>query len=97
MRAQVLSPEPQRGDRAVATRSRRVATAAELFLLHVFAHRTDHQVQFAARDRVELVDGQADAMIGDAVLLEVVRADLRPALAAADLILPQVRPTLLQL
>ena len=57
----------------------------QLFLLHVFAHGADHEVKVAGHDRVELVDGQADAVVGDAVFLEVIGADLRATLAAADL------------
>src|ERR1043166_6515605 len=44
----------------------------------------DDLVERALHDEVELVDGEADAVVGDAVLFEVVGANLFVAAAAAD-------------
>jgi hypothetical protein len=38
--------------------------------------RVDDFVERAVHDEVELVDGEADAVVGDAVLLEVVGATI---------------------
>ena len=53
-------------------------------------------VDLAGHDARDVVDGLADAVVRHPVLLEVVRPHLRPALPAAHLRLPQVRPPLVQ-
>ena len=45
--------------------------------------RVDDRVELAVHHEIELVQGEADAMIGDAVLREVVGADLLAAVAGA--------------
>src|SRR5215831_11780054 len=42
--------------------------------------RVDDLIQFAVHDEIQLVQGQADAMIGDAILRKVVGADLFAAI-----------------
>src|SRR5262245_40462535 len=53
--------------------------------------RLGELVEVAGEDLVELVDRQFDAMVGDPVLREVVRADLLRALPGADLGAPRFR------
>ena len=45
----------------------------------------DEIIELAFHDEMELVDGEADAMVGDAILFEVVSADFFGAVAGADL------------
>src|SRR5437879_4580361 len=62
-----------------------VGQPASLLVLH---QRVADLVELTGEHAVELVQGEAgDAMVGDAVLLEVVRADLLRAPAATDLAL----------
>lgn len=51
----------------------------------------DHRVQVAVQDLVQVVRLEADAVVGDAVLREVVRADLLGAVDGADLAAAGVR------
>ena len=44
----------------------------------------DEGLQFAVDDLIELMDGEADAVVGDAVLGKVVGANLLAAITAAD-------------
>src|SRR5688572_15395457 len=52
--------------------------------LIVGAQGLDDVAEVAVHHRREVVAGEADAVIGDAVLREVVRADLLRAIAGAD-------------
>jgi hypothetical protein len=54
-------------------------------------------VEVAVERVGELVHGEADAMVGDPVFLEVVRADLLGSVAAADLPSPLLRNRVLHL
>ncbi len=52
----------------------------------VMGHEGVHDlVQASVQDLLEPVEGQPDPVVGDAALLEVVRADLLAAVAAPDL------------
>src|SRR5258708_4404785 len=68
----------------------------QLLLTHVLPHRLDHEIHFAVHDRFELVHGEPDAVIGDAVFLEVIGADLGAAFAGTDLRFAKVGPALMQ-
>ncbi len=48
--------------------------------------RVDDGLQAAFHDEVELVEGEADAVIGEAILREVLSANLLAAIAGADLL-----------
>src|SRR5688572_5159439 len=61
------------------------------------AQRVDKIVQLAFHYEIELVDGQADAMVGDAIFLEVVGSDLFRTIAASDHRLPLTRLSLMLL
>ena len=51
----------------------------------VVQHRLDHEIEVAGKNIGEAVDREPDAVIGDPILLVVVRADLLAATATADL------------
>src|SRR5262245_24242571 len=57
----------------------------QLFGLEVRHHRVNQLVNPALHNLVELMDRQAYAVIGDAVLFEIVGADFFRTVAAADL------------
>src|SRR5712692_11092176 len=57
----------------------------QLLALVVDDERFDDVVEPAVHDTVQLMQGEADAVVGDAVLGEVVSADLLAAVARADL------------
>src|SRR5580700_4284186 len=59
--------------------------AAEPFSLLVREQRLDDAVEVAVEDRFQVSGRQADAMIGEAVLGEVIRSDLLAAVAGAHL------------
>ena len=59
---------------------------AELTPAFVGGERVDDLVEIAGQHPIEGVQREPDAMIGDAVLLEVVRADLLGATAALHLL-----------
>ena len=62
------------------------------FLLHIGSlKRADHLAQIAFHHPVEIVEGQADAVIGDPVLRKVVGADFFLASARTDLALASAR------
>src|SRR5205085_2286151 len=54
-------------------------------LLIVGGQSVDDRIEAAVHHDIELVKGKADAMVGDAVLRKVVRADFFTAIAGADL------------
>src|SRR6266481_4506231 len=56
----------------------------QLFRLEVTDQRVDNGLELAIHHIGELVNCEADAVVGDAVLREVVGADLLAAVAAAD-------------
>src|SRR5207249_6965356 len=60
----------------------------ELFRLVVGDETVDDLVELAVQDLLQAVDRQADAVIGDPALLEVVGPDLLAAVARAHLALP---------
>src|SRR5437667_11738955 len=66
------------------SRSRRFALLFEFFSLIIGGQRVDNGIELAIHHLVELMQRQADAMVGDAVLREVVRPDLLAAVAGAD-------------
>jgi hypothetical protein len=53
----------------------------QLFRLEVRDQRVNHGLQFAVHELGQLVGGESDAVIGDAILGEVVGADLFAAVA----------------
>src|SRR3954469_1047558 len=57
----------------------------------------DHRVEVAVQDLVQVVRLEADTVVRDAVLREVVRTDLLGAVDGADLAAPGVRGLLLRL
>ena len=57
----------------------------QLFGLFPGGKGVDHLVQIAVHDLFQIVDGQADAVVGAAILREVVGADLLAAVAGAHL------------
>src|SRR5687768_15958568 len=61
------------------------------------AQRVDEVVELALHYEIELVDGQGDPMVSDAILLEVVGSDLLRPIAAADHRLPLTRLSLMLL
>src|SRR3954464_4037433 len=86
-RASVRSPSrfaaSSNAPRQLAGSVTRVRQAAGLLVVH---QRIRDLVELAAEHTVELVDRQSrHAVVGEPVLLEVVRADLLRAAAAADL------------
>src|SRR6266545_6085122 len=56
----------------------------QLFGLVVGGERFHDHVQFSVHDEVELMQGEADAVVGHAILRKVVGADLLAAVARAD-------------
>src|SRR5581483_11199472 len=66
----------------------RVAEPPRLLVVH---ERVGDLVELTGEDPVELVQRQVDAVIGDAVVLVVVRADLFAPTATADLTAPRLR------
>src|SRR5258706_11054890 len=56
----------------------------ELLCLVLCGERADDVVQFTVHDALDLVQGQADAVVGDAALREVVGADALGAVARPD-------------
>src|SRR6185503_13104100 len=56
----------------------------QLLRLVMRDERIDERIEVAFHHEIELVDRQADAVIGDAVLFEVVSANLFGAIAGAD-------------
>ena len=66
--------------------NRRLSTQLlQLFGLLAGGKGVDHLVQIAVHDLFQIVDGQADAVVGAAVLRKVVGADLLAAVAGAHL------------
>src|SRR5450759_672420 len=85
-------PAASRASRARAIRSPSVIRRTlprgrilELFGREVHDGGVDQVVEVAVERGVELVHGEADAMVGDAVFLEVVRPDLLRPFTRADL------------
>src|SRR5688572_29346217 len=56
----------------------------EFFGVEVLGDGVEQRIQTAFHDLIELVQRQADAVIGDAILLEVIGADLFATVAGAD-------------
>ncbi len=55
----------------------------------IFLHQgLQNRIQLAFENAVELVEGEVDAVVGDAALGEVVGADALGAVAAADELAP---------
>src|SRR5262245_41099111 len=67
-----------------------------LLLVKILQGR-DQFLQFAGDDRVQLVQRQVDAMIGDAVLWKIVGTDAVAAIAAPNQRAPLLGPGLMQL
>ena len=61
------------------------AQPLQLFSLLAGGKGIDYLVQIAVHDLFQIVDGQPDAMVGAAVLREVIGADLLTAVAGAHL------------
>src|SRR5438876_12322734 len=64
--------------------SLRLHRLPQLLGLEMRDQRLDDHVEVSVHDVGQVVHGQADAVVGDAVLREVVRADLLRTVAAAD-------------
>jgi hypothetical protein len=56
----------------------------EFFSLVVSGKGVDDLIEAALHDQIELVEGESDAVVGDAVLGEVVGANFLAAVAGAD-------------
>src|SRR5262245_1105324 len=65
-----------------------LALLLQLLCLVISRQRVDNRLQLAVHDEIELVQSQADAMIRDAVLWEIVGPDLFTAVPAAYLAAP---------
>src|SRR4029079_11751871 len=65
----------------VHTRSAMVLQRPQALLLVVVLQRPDQFVEVTQDDRVELVKGQVNAVVGEAVLREIVGADALVAVA----------------
>lgn len=61
------------------------AQPLQLFGLLMGGKSIDHLIQIAIHDLFQIMDGQADAVVGAAILREVVGADLLAAVAGAHL------------
>src|SRR5262249_4160447 len=68
------------------------STLAEALPLVEVAQAADQLVEVAGHDGVQLVEVQVDAVVGDAVLREVVGADALTAVARADQGAPLLGP-----
>ena len=62
-----------------------VSSGFDLLAPRRFGQRIQQRIELALEDAVEVVQRQADPVVGDAVLAEVVRAALAAALTRADL------------
>src|SRR5947207_528808 len=62
----------------------RYRSSVEFLRLIVGTEGVNEFIELAVEHKIELVYGQADAMIGDAILFEIISADLFGAVAAAD-------------
>src|SRR5262249_41024896 len=94
-RAATFSPSPARGGSQTG-HSPRGPLAAEALLLVVVAQGADDLGEVAGDDGVELVQVQVDAVVGDAVLREVVGADALAAVARAYHRLARLGPLAVQ-
>ena len=56
----------------------------QLLSLEVGGHGFNHRVEPAFHDEIELMQRQADSMVRQTVLREVIRTNLLAAIAAAD-------------
>ena len=63
----------------------------QFFSLVFLIQRANELVEVAVHDIVELVEGQIDAMVGDAALRKIVRANALGAIARADLQFARLR------
>src|SRR5579864_4065505 len=61
----------------------RLTLLGELLSLIEVGQRFDQRFEFAIHDLIELMQGQPDAMIGDAILRKIVGSDLLASIAAA--------------
>src|SRR5439155_25720329 len=91
-------PESLRDGHGVPPRFRlELNRLLDLLGLVVGDEAVDDLVELAVQDLLQAVDREADAVVGDAALLEVVRADLLAAVARSDLALALARDLLLLL
>src|SRR5919201_3261408 len=88
MRGQeAAAPRAARGRSSAALRrasSRFFGELRELLGLVFGAERGDKLVELAVHDAIDLVEREVDAVVGDAALRKVVRADALGAIARAD-------------
>ena len=75
---------------AVAGSPAAMELAKELLLQIVGHQRLDHRINGSLHEERQAVQRQADAMIGEPVLREIIRTDALVAFARADLLLPLV-------
>ncbi len=83
--SRVRRPVCRSSSRTVSPSSTSVLELGELPCALVEQQRLDHEVEVAGEHVGQSVDRGADPVVGDPVLLEVVRADLLAPTAAADL------------
>src|SRR5439155_21304903 len=85
-------PESLRDGHGVPPRFRlELNRLLDLLGLVVGGEAVDDLVDLAVQDLLQAVDREADAVVGDAALLEVVRADLLVSVARSELALEVAR------